>query len=123
MNFRNNLRRRSVAIVAAATAATAATGTGEAHAWTNYYCGASIYGYSWCGDGSDHTYDSNQATGSGTVCERMLWANQPWVVNGVFCGPGTAGRYYGPNSASLYEAEVTHSNGAVRYIVNGMAVA
>lgn len=124
MNFKIRLRRGSVAVVAAATAM-AIAGPGEAHAWTNYYCGAGIYGGSWCGDGTNHTYDSNRASGSGSlqVCERLTYADSGgWEVSGAACGWGSIYRYYGGNTQWLYEAEVTHTFGG-KYTVNGTGVA
>ena len=126
MIFKNRLRRGSVAVVAAATAM-AIAGTGEAHAWTNYYCGVGIIGHSWCGDGTNHTYDSNRAYGSSSVyfCERLVWADTGgWETSaGYSCGWGSIYRYYGSNPQWLYEAEATHTFNGQRHTVNGTAVA
>jgi hypothetical protein len=102
----------------------AAAAPGEAHAWTNYYCGVNLNSLSWCGDGTNHTYDSNRATASGWyVCERLLWADVPWIYNGEHCAWNSIYSYYGYNGSNLLEAEVTHGHSGVRVTVYGTAVA
>lgn len=117
--------RRNVALVVAA-AAINAVGAGDAHAWTNYYCNTGVYGGSWCGDGSNHTYDNNKSVvgnGGVLVCERMLWADSTYLVAQPFCHLGQAFKSYGANSSYLYEAEAQHTWTGVRMTVYGTAMA
>jgi hypothetical protein len=112
----------------AAAAVIFAAGGGDAHAWTNSYCGSLIYGYSWCSDNTNHSYDDNKAiySGSGSVqvCERLRWADQPWEVKTPFCAINLVHRTYGYNTQYLYEADVQHKDPTnVRHTITGVAVA
>lgn len=124
MNWTSRIRRASVAtaVAAAMSAATA----GDAHAWTNYYCGVLISSGSWCGDGSNHTYDTNKAEYKGSgyvrVCERLLYADTTATRNGYTCDTNRVYRNYGLTTTLLFEAEVTHTDNS-RHTIYGTAVA
>jgi hypothetical protein len=113
-------------MVAAVMAAALTPAT--AGAFTNDYCGVLINSGTWCGDGSNHTYDSNRATytgaGSVYVCERLLYADTSLVRPGGLCSPSSQiYHYYGANGSTNYEAEVSHSSGTARHTIYGQAVA
>jgi hypothetical protein len=106
-------------VVAAMNARSAAA------SFTNTYCGVLIDEFTWCGDGSNHTYIYNSATYSGGgsvwVCERMLYADTPTPRNGNSCGYNFVERSYG-STTSLWEAEVEHSTGTgARHTITGYA--
>lgn len=96
------------------------------HAWSNTYCGVLINSGSWCGDGSDHTYDYNSASygGSGSVwvCERLLNSSTRAVRSGSSCAYNFTQRSYNATS-TLWEAEVTHWSGSSRHTITGYAIA
>ena len=104
----------------------AAANAGDAHAWENWYCGVLIHSGSWCGDGSNHTYDFNRAnyygSGSTTVCARLLYADST-VERARLCGGNQAANNIGTNTSYLYEAEATHYSGAARHTIHGYAIA
>lgn len=121
---RARIRRGSVALVCALIGI--AANAGDAHAWENYYCGVLLYSGSWCGDGSNHTYDYNRGNytgaGSTTVCARLLYADTSSArITG--CGLNQAIVNIGANTTSLLEAEVKHEDGAARHTIYGYAVA
>lgn len=96
-----------------------------AHAFDNSYCGVLIYELHWCGDGSDHTYDFNQASYSGGgsvyVCERLLWSSTLTERTPPTCAFTLVQHAYSPTS-SLSEAEVTHQNsGGAQHTIYGYA--
>lgn len=98
-----------------------------AHGWANSYCGVLIHVNSWCGDGSNHSYDTNRGTyeGGGTVlvCQRLLKADTTTVRTGSSCSYGYVFQNYGLTS-TLWEAEVTQSNSnGARHTIYGYAVA
>jgi hypothetical protein len=120
-------KRRASAAIVAACAATAFT-PAAAQAWTNSYCGVLISSGSWCGDGSDHTYDDNKAiyngAGSVYVCERLLYANTSTMRGSGQCSPySVIYQYYGVTTSTNFEAEVTHYSGSARHTITGVAVA
>ncbi len=97
-----------------------------AHAYDNYYCGVLINSGSWCGDGSNHSYDSNRAyyTGSGSVyvCERLVWPETTTARLSPKCAYNDVIRYYSTSSTSYWEAEVTHYSGNARHTTYGHGV-
>ena len=111
------------AVLACALVAVAAS-AGEAHAWENHYCGVLLNSGSWCGDGSNHTYDYNRATynGSGNVwvCARLLYADST-VERNKNCAYNFASQSIYSNCCYLYEAEVSHSSGSARHTIYGYA--
>ena len=121
---RARIRRAGVALVCALVGV--AGSAGEALAWDNYYCGVLLNSGSWCGDGSNHTYDWNRAdyfgTGSTMVCARLLYADSS-SVRGAQCGTNYSIYNLGTNTTTLYEAEVKHEDGTARHTINGHAFA
>lgn len=119
----------TVLMAACAFLLAAAVAPATSHAFTNSYCGALINEGTWCGDGSDHTYDYNRAsyTGGGSVwvCERLLYANTSSVRSGgPSCAYNYAARNYGSTVSTLFEAEVTHLySGGARHTIYGYATA
>lgn len=101
-----------------------AASPGEAHAWENWYCGVLINSGSWCGDGSNHSYDYNRGKYTGTgyvyVCARLLYADSTTVREGPGCGYNI-GENFTYNNPYLYEAEVTHQSGSARHTIHGYA--
>lgn len=123
---RRALGARLTAALAGSLAALALSSP-SAFAWSNSYCGVLINQGTWCGDGSDHSYDYNRASygGNGTVyvCERLLWANSTRERLTPSCSYNYNARNYGATS-SLFEAEVTHIySGGARHTIYGYAVA
>lgn len=118
---RARIRRGSVALVCAliGVAATA----GEARAWENHYCGVLLNSGSWCGDGSNHSYDYNRGNynGSGTtwVCARFLYADTS-TVRASSCATNQGAINIGANT-TLLEAEVKHEDGSARHTIHGYA--
>ena len=111
----------------AAASAVALTGASDARAaFYNDYCGVLIWSGSWCGDGSDHTYDTNRGwySGSGSVqvCERLLYSSTHAVRWSPACGNNYVFRDYGAQSSTNFEAEVQHLDGN-RHTIYGRAVA
>ena len=97
----------------------------EAHGYTNYYCGVLLNSGSWCGDGSNHTYDSNRAEYSGAglvdVCARLLYADS---INQYKreCGVNSIWVYNGTNTTTLLEAEIKHESGTARHTLYGTGI-
>ncbi len=121
---RGRIRRGSVALVCALIGV--AANAGEAHAWENWYCGVLLNSGSWCGDGSNHTYDYNRGnyngSGSTWVCARLLYADSSSVrANNCYWNQGV--NNIGTNTGTLLEAEVKHEDGAARHTIYGYAVA
>jgi hypothetical protein len=119
-------RSRRLAAAVAVTTLTTLAFAGSAHAFANSYCGALIYPGTWCGDGSNHTYDYNRAqyTGDGSVyvCERLLIADTASERTPPSCGYNYVARLYGPYPW-LTEAEVTHLFSGGRHTIYGYATA
>lgn len=122
---RNRIRRLSAAVAAAGVLALIPTS--DAAAWTNSYCGYLIDTGFWCGDRSDHTYDSNRAryygSGSVTVCERLINSVTRATRGGSSCATNSVYNYYGATTQTLFEADVTHWSGSSRHTIYGEAVA
>ncbi len=118
---RARIRRGSVALVCALIGV--AAGAGEAHAWENWYCGVLLNSNSWCGDGSNHSYDYNRGSynGSGStyVCARFLYADS-FSERARGCGTNV-GYVYLPGNTNLLEAEVKHDDGPARHTIHGYA--
>ncbi len=119
---RARIRRAGAALASALVVS--AVGAGDAHAWENWYCGVLLNSGSWCGDGTNHTYDYNRATynGSGTVwvCARLLYADTPGVRMSS-CGTNVISVSESNNTSYLYEAEVKHESGSARHTIYGYA--
>ena len=120
---RARIRRGSAALACAL--AGLAVAAGDAHAWETWYCGALLNSGSWCGNGSNHTYDYNKAsyTGSGSVwvCARLLYADTT-AQRESDCGWNVAeNTEQSANGSYLYEAEVKHESGAARHTIYGYA--
>jgi hypothetical protein len=95
--------------------------------YSNAYCGALINQGSWCGDGSNHSYDYNRAEYRGAgdvwVCERLLIADTRTERAGPTCGYDYQAHGY-PAYVWLTEAEVTHLySGGARHTIYGYGVA
>ena len=123
---RSTVKARLAVVVFVSLAALAGT-SASAMAFSNGYCGVLINEGTWCGDGSDHSYDYNRASygggGNVYVCERLLWANTRTQRQAPSCSYNYNARNYGPTS-SLFEAEVTHIySGGARHTIFGYAVA
>lgn len=120
-------RGRRLVLAAAVLTLTSFAFAGSAHAFANSYCGVLIYEGTWCGDGSNHSYNFNRAqyTGGGSVwvCERLLIADTSSEVAGPSCAYNYAARSYGAYPW-LTEAEVTHYySGGARHTIYGYATA
>ncbi len=115
---RKRIRRAGAAIGAVFIVGAANPGDAQA-LWENTYCGFSIPQYSWCTDGSGHTYDSNEAWYSGTVslqvCERLLYYSSR-VEYERECASMSVYEYYWANGGTLFEAQVRHNNSLSRTI-------
>ena len=101
----------------------AAGSPGDAHAWENWYCGVLLNSGSWCGDGSNHSYDYNRGnyygSGSTWVCARFLYADTSTArITGCSTNQGIVN--VGSNT-QLLEAEVKHEDGAARHTIHGYA--
>ena len=125
----HHLMRRGRRLTMAAGALTLASlaFAGSAHAFANSYCGVLIYESTWCGDGSNHTYNYNRAqyTGFGDVyvCERLLIADTSSERMAPSCGYNYVARNYGAYPW-LTEAEVGHFySGGARHTIYGYATA
>jgi hypothetical protein len=103
-----------------------AVDAGDAHAFDNYYCGVLLNSGSWCGDGSNHTYDSTRGdypgAGSTWVCARLLYADTA-SERGRHCNTNYGFYNLGTNTTTLYEAEVNHTDGAARHTIYGHGIA
>ena len=99
----------------------------SANGFSNYYCGALINQGSWCGDGSNHSYDFNRATYNGGgavfVCERLLIADTSTQRKGPGCAYNYVEEYFSPYPY-LTEAEVAHfQSGGARHTIYGLGIA
>ena len=119
---RARIRRGSVALVCALIGV--AANAGEAHAWENWYCGVLLNSGSWCGDGSNHSYDFNRGdyygSGSTWVCARFLYADTSTVRGTPGCNTNYGIINIGANT-TLLEAEVKHQDGTARHTIHGYA--
>jgi hypothetical protein len=123
-------RMESIAHRAALAAACAclglfAWGATSASAFTNSYCGVLVSAFTWCGDGSNHSYNFNSATytGGGDVylCERLLIADSKEPREGAVCGYNSVSQTFGAYPY-LTEAEIQHQTGA-NHTIYGYATA
>ena len=118
---RARIRRGSAALVCALVGV--AAGAGEAHAWENWYCGVLLNSGSWCGDGSNHSYDYNRGDYNGSgytwVCARFLYADTS-TLRASACGTNQGVINIGANT-TLLEAEVKHEDGTARHTIYGYA--
>jgi hypothetical protein len=122
-----SLAHRAAVVVACALLGVLVLGAHSASAFTNSYCGALIAEYSWCGDGSNHSYNYNRAsyTGGGNVwvCERLLIAD----TSTQRAAPGCAYNYVDQTFGAypwLTEAEVDHATGTgANHTIYGYATA
>lgn len=114
---RKRIRRTGAAITAAC--AFGAVSPGEVRALTVDYCGFSIPAWSWCSNGSNHTYDSNKAYYNGSaslsVCQRLIYFTSRVEYHRT-CAPTSTYRYYWANTGTMFEAQVLHDNGSSRTI-------
>lgn len=99
----------------------------SAWGWANEYCGILLNSGTWCGDGTNHTYDFNSAEyrGSGDVwvCERLLYADTTKQRTPPSCSYNYIVHNYGLTQHTLFEAEVKHESGSKRHTVWGYAIA
>jgi hypothetical protein len=121
-------RPRRPWLLACAVATALLVAPASANAWSNTYCGVLLNSGTWCGDGSNHTYDSNEASYTGTgnvwVCERLLYADSSSVRGTPYCAYNYAPHNYGSTTATLFEAEVRHvTDSGARHTVWGYATA
>jgi hypothetical protein len=123
-------RMESIAHRAALAAACAclglcALGASSASAFTNSYCGSLIAAFSWCGDGTNHSYNFNSATYTGGgdvwVCERLMIANSTDEREGPICGYDAVDQTFGAYPFLTY-AQVQHQTGA-NHTIYGYATA
>ena len=120
-------RRRVGRIGAAIAAFLAVLPAASAAGFSNSYCGVLLNQGSWCGDGSNHSYNFNQAeyrgSGSVWVCERLLIADTSTQRSAPTCAYNYAARSYSAY-AWLTEAEATHLNSTgARHTIYGYATA
>jgi hypothetical protein len=123
----DSIPHRAAFVAALAVLATMAWGAPGAAAFTNSYCGVLINEGTWCGDGSNHSYNYNRATYTGAgnvwVCERLLYADTTTQVESPVCAYNLADRSFTPG-AFLTEAEVTHNTGTgAQHTIYGYATA
>jgi len=122
-----SLAHRAAVLVACALLGVLALSATSASAFTNAYCGVLIAEYTWCGDGSNHSYDYNRASYSGAgnvwVCERLLIADTSTQRESPLC----AYNYIDQTFSSypwLTEAEVEHATGtSASHTISGYATA
>jgi hypothetical protein len=107
--------RAALAAACALLGLTALLPTTASALTTNNYCGVLISAGSWCGDGSNHFYNYNNAsyTGGGSVwvCERLMIADSTTQREAPICSYNLA---YSPYGSYVFatEAEVSHWTGA-----------
>lgn len=123
----DSIAYRAAVAVALALLGVLAYGAIDAGAFTNSYCGVLINEFTWCGDGSNHSYNYNEASYTGTgnvwVCERLLYADTTTQVESPRCAYNVSGRSFTPG-AFLTEAEVDHETGTgARHTIYGYATA
>jgi hypothetical protein len=121
------LAHRAAVAAACAVLGVLALGASGASAFTNSYCGALIAEGAWCGDGSNHSYNYNQATYTGAgnvwVCERLLIADTSTQRESPFCSYNYVDRAFGAYPY-LTEAEVMHNTGTgANHTIYGYATA
>jgi hypothetical protein len=121
------LAHRAAIAAVCAVLGTCALGATNASAFTNSYCGVLIGENSWCGDGSNHSYNYNRAsyTGAGNVwvCERLLVADTTTERESPICGYNYAEKAFGAFGL-LTEAEVLHNTGtSANHTIYGYATA
>jgi hypothetical protein len=123
-------RMESIAHRAALAAACAclglfAWGATSASAFTNSYCGVLMSAFTWCGDGTGHSYNFNSATytGAGAVylCERLVIVNSETPRQDPFCGYTNVAENY-TAYPFLTAAEIQHQTGA-NHTIYGYATA
>lgn len=109
-----SLAHRAAVAVACALLGVLALGATGASAFTNSYCGVLIAENSWCGDGSNHSYNYNRAsyTGAGNVwvCEHLLIADTSTERQSPLCAYNYIDQSFG-SYPWLTEAEVVHATG------------
>jgi hypothetical protein len=120
-----SIAHRAALVAACACLGLLALSTASASAFTNSYCGVLISAGTWCGDGSNHSYNYNSATYNGAgdvwVCERLLIADTSSERESPQCAYGFVERTFGAYPY-LTEAEVRHSTGA-NHTIYGYATA
>ena len=121
------LAHRAAIAAASAVLGICALGATSASAFTNPYCGVLIAENTWCGDGSNHSYNYNRAsyTGAGNVwvCERLLIADTTTERETPFCAYNYIEKTFG-TFGFLTEAEVQHNTGtSANHTIYGYATA
>ena len=120
-----SIARRAALAAACACLGLFAYGASNASAFTNPYCGSLITAFSWCGDRSNHSYNYNSAsyTGSGDVwvCQRLLNADTTEQREAPTCGFNFIDETFSAYPL-LTEAEVQHQTG-VNHTIYGFATA
>lgn len=117
----DSIAHRAALVVTTALLATMAfvAGTALATTFDNTYCGASMSVGSWCGDGSDHSYNFNRATYTADstnvwVCQRLLYSDTHSQVSTPTCNYNLISQTY--STLLLTEAEVSHQTSPSRVI-------
>lgn len=113
----DSIAHRAAVTAASALLATLAFGAGPAPAFPTY-CDVNI-NTSWCGNGENHAFVSNQAsyTTDSTnvwVCQRLLYADTQTVVPNSNCNYNLTSQTYSGFFQS--EAEVAQTSGVSRVI-------
>lgn len=120
-----SIAHRAAVVAACACLGLVALGASSASAFTNSYCGVLISASTWCGDGSNHSYNFNSATYNGAgnvwVCERLLIADSSQPRLPPSCGYNQIEETFGTYPL-LTEAEVQHQTGA-NHTIYGYATA
>jgi hypothetical protein len=121
-----SIAHRAALVAACACLGLAALSTASASAFTNSYCGVLIASGTWCGDGSNHSYNYNSASYNGAgdvwVCERVLIADTSSERESPQCAYTFVERTFPTGYPWLTEAEVRHSTGA-NHTIYGYATA
>ncbi|HMJ37638.1 MAG TPA: hypothetical protein VK501_27275 [Baekduia sp.] len=120
-----SIAHRAAVVAACACLGLVALGTASASAYTNSYCGVLKTAYSWCGDGSNHSYNYNSATyaGAGDVwlCERLLIADSTTQRATPSCAYNAVDESFA-SFPQLTEAEIQHQTGS-QHTIYGYATA
>jgi hypothetical protein len=120
-----SIAQRAAVVAACASLGLIVLGTASASAYTNSYCGVLKSAYSWCGDGSNHSYNFNSATYAGAgdvwVCERLLIADSTTPRESPWCGYNSIDRSFA-SFPQLTEAEIQHQTGS-QHTIYGYATA
>jgi hypothetical protein len=121
------LTHRAAVAAACALLGILAFGAASAPAFTNSYCGVLVSQGTWCGDGSNHSYNYNRGTYTGAgnvwVCERLLIADTATQREAPQCAYNYVDQSFGAYPW-LTEAEVMHNTGGgASHTIYGYATA